>query len=258
MIIKFASSNKLILNPQKTHFVLFRHKQPIHLRSILIGDVPIHESTEIKILGLTLNNDLNWKKHLEILSSTLRSRLFLLRKLSRKLPRQCLLAILDGFFMSRIRYGLAVFGQPSPLSDSSQLKRIQVLLNAAMRIATGTRLSDKIRITVLMEMTKLPSINQACHLAITLTTKCILDHDIIPEMKEALTKDYTDQDRVMTRSQTRKDLITQPTMRVRCRSFSYFAAQLWNKLPIPLRNGHHTSTKFRKEAKAYFDTNCHL
>jgi len=103
MIIKFASSNKLILNPQKTHFVLFRHKQPIHLRSILIGDVPIHESTEIKILGLTLNNDLNWKKHLEILSSTLRSRLFLLRKLSRKLPRQCLLAILDGFFMSRIR-----------------------------------------------------------------------------------------------------------------------------------------------------------
>ena len=86
MIIKFASSNKLILNPHKTHFIIFRHSlSDHHQRTIIVGNEIIHESAEIKILGLTINNELNWKRHLDLLTNSLRSRLFLLRKLSRNI-----------------------------------------------------------------------------------------------------------------------------------------------------------------------------
>ena len=102
MIIKFASSNKLILNPHKTHFIIFRHSlSDHHQRTIIVGNEIIHESAEIKILGLTINNELNWKRHLDLLTNSLRSRLFLLRKLSRNIPRRCLISILDGFFLSK-------------------------------------------------------------------------------------------------------------------------------------------------------------
>ena len=202
-------------------------------------------------VGLIINNELNWKRHLDLLTNSLHSRLFLLRKLSRNIPPRCLISILEGFFLSRIRYGLAVYGQPSPLSDSTQLKRLQTLMNAAMRIATGTRISDKIRISKLLEETKLTNVNQSCLLAITLTTRSIIEHNIIPELKSALTKARVENRQITTRSQTRKDLVPQPSKFVRCRSFSYFAAQLWNQLPTQLRNGHLSNPTFKKEAQAF-------
>jgi len=155
-IINFAAANNLILNDEKTHFIVFRpnKSESSTLQTIKIGKNFIQESTSIKILGVTLNNDLAWDDHHDSVQKNLRSKLYLLKKLSYHIPRHCLTSILDGFFVSRIRYCLEIYGQPAHPNLSTKpdsMKRLQILLNAAMRIATGPRISDKIKITELQQ-----------------------------------------------------------------------------------------------------------
>jgi len=259
-IIKFASSNKLILNQNKTKFVLFHpRKSDVANRSITVGKELIHESTEIKILGLTLNNDLNWNSHIAKLTNTLHSRLFLLRKLANHLPRRCLSIILDGFFMSQIRYGLSVYGRPEMSTNPSvtggqpaYMKQLQVLQNAAMRVTTGTKLSDKVRISNLLAKTGQMNINQVCITSIASTVKSILSHNTIPEIKLELTRNHNKSDlKLVTRSQARQDLsASQPKLNC-CRGFSFWAAQVWNSIPTSIRNSCSSDSTFKKDLKTF-------
>ena len=119
----------------------------------------------------------------------MRSKLYLLKKLSYHIPRHCLTSILDGFFVSRIRYCLEIYGQPAHPNLSTKpdsMKRLQILLNAVMRIATGTRISDKIKITELQQRTRTISVNQLCAYSIINSAKSIHDHNTIPEIHNTI------------------------------------------------------------------------
>ena len=59
-------ANKLTLNVEKSHFILFSRKQNTHLdRSLKIDDKEITQVKETKFLGLTLYYNLKWNKHIQ-------------------------------------------------------------------------------------------------------------------------------------------------------------------------------------------------
>ena len=65
--------------------------------------------------------------------------------------------------MSKIRYGIALFGnvrisEEDPLSKTMQ--ELQVVLNNTMRFLTNKKIADRITIEDLRERTKIPSVNQ--------------------------------------------------------------------------------------------------
>ena len=87
----------------------------------------------------------------------------LLKRLSYSLPRAALKIIADGICMSKIRYGLAVYGVPrtSPTESVDQnMKRLQVKVNDILRTILGKKRLDKIRVKDLHQTCNIPTINQ--------------------------------------------------------------------------------------------------
>ncbi|XP_063692777.1 uncharacterized protein LOC134824732 [Bolinopsis microptera] len=62
----WCKANDLELSPHKTSLVLFTWKRKFVIDTpILIDDHPINYSTDVRYLGLILDQKLNWKKHVE-------------------------------------------------------------------------------------------------------------------------------------------------------------------------------------------------
>ena len=66
--------------------------------SFKIGDASVDESTQEKLLGVWISNDLNWSSHLEKLEDELSFRLYTLRRLEQTIPRSLLKRVADGIF----------------------------------------------------------------------------------------------------------------------------------------------------------------
>ena len=64
-VVYWLKINKLSLNVQKTHYMIFhpKGKKPIHDISVCLDNYIISKVTECKFLGVIIDNKLTWKNH---------------------------------------------------------------------------------------------------------------------------------------------------------------------------------------------------
>ena len=68
-VLEWLQANKLIINLQKTHMMLFTYKTRPATLSININNNVITEINETKFLGVIVDNQLNWNAHIEHISN---------------------------------------------------------------------------------------------------------------------------------------------------------------------------------------------
>ena len=103
----WLNANKISLNAKKTEYILFRHKQKLvdfNLKIKLNGK-KLYSSSYIKYLGISLDENLNWKKHISILSSKLRRANGALAKLRHFVPTKILTSVYYAIFNSHSNLG---------------------------------------------------------------------------------------------------------------------------------------------------------
>ena len=66
--------------------------------------------TEMAIFHI--NADFGWSTHIDQLSIELKKRVGLLRRIRKRVPKEKIVIIAEGFFNSLLRYGVAVFLKP--------------------------------------------------------------------------------------------------------------------------------------------------
>ena len=140
-ILCYMKSSGLSANPGKTDFIMFSRSSQ---KPIQVGEDKIQESTSIKLVGFILTKDLSWKKHLESLTTELKNRIGILRRLSWHLSRETLIECLTPVFMSKLQYGLSLICDPNLKRNCSTTKALQNLQNDAMRTVLGKRLEQKV------------------------------------------------------------------------------------------------------------------
>lgn len=176
---------------------------------------------------MTLSCNFSWSQHISELVSALNSRLFMLRRLTHHLPAVKLVSVVHGLILSKIRYGVPLYGQVQ-LSEgdprASSLRPIEVVLNSAMRTLTGNRKEDRKSIRSLHEDTGLPSLNQITAGAILQEVWKIQKGE--SEALEDLVHPITHT--VNTKSKERGYLKCIGKSRVARKSFQYQAANIWN------------------------------
>lgn len=111
------SDNKLILNSSKTNFLQFKgsnkknhHNLNIETIKNAIDNSLIIKTTEIKFLGVNIDENLNWKRHCEILAKTLSSSCFILKSLNKTTNVKIAKLAYFAHFESHIRYGIEFWG----------------------------------------------------------------------------------------------------------------------------------------------------
>ena len=91
---------------------------------MFISGTKLKETTEVKYLGVIIDNKLNWKGHLESLHTKLTQSIGIIGKVGYFLPAQNLKSLFYSFFYSHVSYCITTWGSP----DTKRLTKIDKLI----------------------------------------------------------------------------------------------------------------------------------
>ena len=131
-------SNKLTLNTSKSSFTVVKSvkKKIINLpNSIDFLNYKIERKSSIKFLGIILDEHLTWKQHINEVCNKLRSLFHIFYSVRRYLSKENIKTLYYTLIYSRIKYGLAVYGQ----AGSTKLNKIQFLQNQLLKVLSSKK-----------------------------------------------------------------------------------------------------------------------
>lgn len=132
-VYQWLASNKLTLNISKSKFMIISNKKRIKSNfNVSINDSPLEKCDNYKYLGVIIDNKLNWKSHVEYISTKISKACGVLSKLRHCLSSRVLIEIYHALVHSYVRYGILTWGNAS----DTTLKPLQALINRAVRIMT--------------------------------------------------------------------------------------------------------------------------
>ena len=124
-ITDWLAANKLSLNASKTKFMVFcSDKKIVMYPKLLINDVEIERVDCFNFLGLQLNHNLKWNKHISHVSLKMTKITGLLHKLILEFPASILKSIYNTLVLPHINYYI--------LSWGSQIDKLHKLQNRAI------------------------------------------------------------------------------------------------------------------------------
>ena len=126
-------ANRLVLNYSKTFQMIFRAPNKKIDNSdfaVNIGDKILEVKSDIKFLGITIDNSISFKTHILALCKKLNLCLLLMRNIRQYLDVKTMVDMYYTFFYPHIIYGIEFWGH----GNKTYLKRILKLQKAALRI----------------------------------------------------------------------------------------------------------------------------
>ena len=104
-----------------------RHKPTFEIKC---GDQKINKVSSAKYLGVILDDALNWKDHVELISKKLKTLLSALYYIARFIDKTHVNRIYNAYIHPHIRYGIELYGSCA----SKLLRRVQFFQNRYLKI----------------------------------------------------------------------------------------------------------------------------
>ena len=134
-VSNWIRANKLQLNYDKTHMMIFnsRKKDTSKLQIYIDGNAVKNVKTT-KFLGISIDDDLKWKTHVNEILLKISKTIGVMSKLKHCLPKSILLTIYNSLILPYLSYNTIVWGACSKYL----LERINLLQKRAVRIISKT------------------------------------------------------------------------------------------------------------------------
>ena len=165
-VLKYMASNGLVANAKKTSFLLLNAKQADANLEIQVGKESVKRESSAVLLGIRFQDDLKWKPQIYGkggVISALNSRLYIIRRLQNHRSTRSIRKMVDGIFISKVRYGLQLLGRVRVANEDPEcgdLKAIQLILNKLLRLLNGTKVKDLVSTKSMLDKFGILSINQ--------------------------------------------------------------------------------------------------
>ena len=202
-----------------------------------IQDELISDSGGGRMLGVNFKNNLLWDNHLlsgkKALIPAIRKQIGYISRISSNMSQKCRLKLVNCLIMSRITYGICIWGN----SSETSLSRIQTIQNLAARLVTGmpkrTRQLDLLKECNWMKMSDLTEYFSLLQLwkTIRLNSPRYLARKLDIDMEQLITT-------------------TNPRLNLTNNSFRWKTVAAWNGLPEDLRMEDHLP-RFKKTLKKW-------
>ena len=203
-----------------------------------VGGEVLKTSQSEKLLGLTINSDLNWKTHVEKLCSSLKQKLGLLRRIKHKINNQKLKIVAEAIFSSKMRYGMSVFTIPKfefnnlEQTIDPNVAKLQVIQNDMIRLLIGKTRKNHTNMEKTRHKMKIMSVNQLSCYHVGIEMYNIINHkssDTLHEEIKKVPRGYNlrglEDGKVQVPEKVKKS----------CNGFHYIGPKLWNFLPAHIR-----------------------
>jgi hypothetical protein len=235
-IKRWMSKNWLCLNDDKTHFTVFHRSTTTKSNTSLIlpssincGSEIIKKSTSIKFLGVTLDDNLSFRKFIQ---TTCKNANYYIRQINYIRPyltTEVTTLLVNSLILSRIDYCNSLL---TNLPNAS-IHKLQVIINSAARVIT--RCKKRSHISPVLEKLKwLPIEKRIQHKILTTVFKCISNNKY-PSYLSELLSNYQPTKNLRSEYQMLLNIPNANLKTVGQRSFSYQGPHLWNKLPLQIK-----------------------
>ena len=154
---EWYKSNKLFLNYDKTKYVIFRtrNKRVPEEIPIFIEQTKLERVHTVKFLGVFINEFLDWKYHIDNVSSKISRNIGILLKLRYFVHYDILLLLFHSLIQSHLKYCNMIWGN----TFKTHLMKLSILQKKAMRIITKSKF-DTPSLPLFVKMNILPLIEQ--------------------------------------------------------------------------------------------------
>ena len=120
-VMEWLNINRLSLNKEKSKYMIFHvPKKEIQTLTLKIDNINIEQVDEFNFLGLTLDTNLTWKKHVNKIANKCSRITGVLNKLKHVLPLDIKKLLYNSLILSHINYCITVWGY-----KGSRILRIQ-------------------------------------------------------------------------------------------------------------------------------------
>lgn len=128
-LLKWVNGNKLVVNTSKTNFMVFKqiNKSDINI-SLKLNNVDIERVQQCKYLGMIIDENLSWSKHVDKIVNKISGLTGAFRKCG-KFPDNICTMLYNAHIMAPIRYNLPIWSQ----CTEGQKHRIQVAMNGCLK-----------------------------------------------------------------------------------------------------------------------------
>ena len=122
------SANKLSLNVHKSKYMIYSKSKKLNsYPKLKIDDSIIQQVHEFNFLGITFDDHLNWKLHIERCALKCSRNIGMLNKLKRFLPTTIMLTLYHTLIHSHLSYGIMVWGHYCDRLIKIQKKALRVV-----------------------------------------------------------------------------------------------------------------------------------
>jgi hypothetical protein len=226
----FLSSLSLRLNDNKTEVIFLGSRQLIARCSqtyFKFGEVDIPLSSHVKDLGVIIDNSLSFERHISKVRSSCFSHMRIIGRIRRSLSTRDCLMLLHSLVVSRILYCASIYNGIS----AKQQRRLQSIINSAMRLAIGLRKTDSITASLVQHGWL--SVEQLVYLHTASLIHGIYWSGLPVSLSSALVSHVPS--RKMRSSDRGLLTIHGPRSEMGSRSFYIYAPAVWNSLPDTAR-----------------------
>ena len=111
-VYKWLNSNKLTLNLNKSHYMIFHRLKmiPCNLSTLTINNEEISKVDQTEFLGITLQYNLKWNKHINNISNKLNKYSSIFYQIRNFLDKQNLKLLYDTLVFPQLTYGNVIWG----------------------------------------------------------------------------------------------------------------------------------------------------
>lgn len=240
---QWLNTNKLSLNYSKTNYLLIRPKTKSSNScnfNVNIRNLQIKQCHSAKYLGVILDENLNWKPHIQYLHKKLSRSVGIIAKMRHYIDRKNLIALYYVFFHSHLLYGILGWGSAS----KTTLKPIQILQNKVLRLMNKTTWKDHTENNVLYQKFELLKVDDIYRLELG-KFMYLYQTKALPKVFETYFLDLTQAHNHNTRAKSNNNYFL-PSIKTNSgkNSIRFHGVQLWNKLPVTLK--HYSFHCFKK------------
>ena len=136
-VLKWLRANKLTLNRTKTEFMLIGARQRLSTLAVsptvTIYDNQVSQVTTAKSLGVTIDNKLDWRSHIDKLTKKVASGTGAIKRMRHLVPQATLLLLYQALIQPHFDYFNFVWGN----CGITLQNKVQKLQNRAARVLTN-------------------------------------------------------------------------------------------------------------------------
>jgi len=245
----WMADNHLKLNEEKTQIIWLGTRQQLNkvtARALTLPNATIEFSTTVKDLGVALDSQLTMADHIAALSRSCFFHIRQLRSIRQSLTTDAVKTLVYAFVSSRIDYCNSILAGVS----SQLLQRLQSVQNAAARLVTGARRSDRTT-SILRQLHWLPVRQRIIFKTAVLVYKCL--HGMAPPYLSTYCEPTSSHGGRRHLRSAESGQLTVPRTRTNYgdRSFAVYGPVVWNSLPAELRLLNISLPVFRKRLKMF-------